>query len=187
MDIELKRRRFTVDEYHRMGEVGILPEDERVELIEGEILEMSPIGSRHAGIVNRLNDLFTLRLRGRAIVAVQNPISLGSKYSEPQPDLTLLRPRADYYADALPEPPDILLVVEVMDTSVKYDRRLKLPLYARAGISEVWLLDLNGERVEVCRRPALGGYRDLRTIPRDDSLAAAAFPEVVFTVADLLG
>jgi Uma2 family endonuclease len=136
MGIELKRRRFTVDEYRRMGEVGILDEDERVELIEGEIVEMSPIGRRHAGIVNRLNDLFTFRLRGRAIVAVQNPISLGSKYSEPQPDLTLLRPRADFYADSRPEPPDVLLVVEVMDTSVERDRQVKLPLYARAGVPE---------------------------------------------------
>ena len=187
MGVELKRRLFTVDEYHRMGEVGILGEDDRIELIEGEILEMSPIGSRHAGIVNRLTDVFTLRLRWRAIVAVQNPISLGSKYSEPQPDCTLLRPNADYYAGRLPEPPDILLVVEVMDTSVGYDRGLKLPLYARAGIPEVWLVDSNAERVNACHQPAPEGYHETLTFGRGDALSSAAFPGVVFTVADLIG
>src|SRR5438552_12280642 len=148
--VEVRRRRFTVEEYHRMAEAGILSEDDRVELIEGEIVQMSPIGPRHSACVDRLNALFTSRLRRRAIVRVQNPIVL-SRWTEPQPDLTLLRPRADFYAERHPGPADVLLAVEVAETSGVYDRGTKLALYARARIPEVWLVDVRGDRRRLVR------------------------------------
>src|ERR671938_544657 len=141
MSVQVAKRCFSVDEYYRMGEAGILTEDDRVELIEGEIIEMSPIGSRHAACVNRLNTLLGRHLRQTAIVSVQNPIRLDA-YSEPEPDVALLRPRADYYESGHPTPADALLIVEVADTSADYDRIIKLPLYAKAGIPEAWLVDL---------------------------------------------
>src|SRR2546426_2118990 len=141
MSITLEKRRFTVDEYHRMAEAGIFSEDESVELLEGEIVEMTPISSRHAACVNKLTRLFTRELGERVVVSVQNPVAL-TETSEPQPDLALLRPRADFYAAGHPGPEDVLLMVEVADTSATSDRAVKVPLYARAGIEEVWLIDL---------------------------------------------
>lgn len=178
-------RLFTVDEYHRMAEVGILTEDDRVELIEGEIVEMSPIGSRHVACVNRLTRLFTQEGGEGAIVSVQNPIRL-SEYSEPEPDLALLRPRLDFYAEALPGPEDTLLVVEVMETSAEYDRQKKLPLYAQAGIPEVWLVDLAAECIEVYRQPSPGGYEEVQRRCRGERLAPQAFPDVELTVDEIL-
>lgn len=186
MAIELKRRRFTVDDYYRMAEVGILTEDDRVELLDGEIVQMSPIGSDHAGHVKRLNALFTSRLGARVVVSVQDPVRLSS-HSEPQPDLTLLRPRADFYTRAHPQPDDVLLLIEVADTSVETDRRVKMPLYARAGLREVWLVDLTADRVEVYRKPAADGYRASRTLARGEGLSPQAFSELALGVDDLLG
>jgi Uma2 family endonuclease len=180
-----KTRRFTVDEYHRMGAAGILREDDRVELIEGEIVEMTPIGSRHAGQINRLNSLLAARLGSDAIVAVQNPVRL-SATSELQPDVALLRPRADFYRNAHPGPADVLLIIEVADTSIEADRRVKVPLYAKAGIAEVWLLDLTSNRVVVYRRPTPEGYEDERVLAPADSLAPQAFPDLLLTAAQLL-
>jgi len=158
MSVRLLRRRFTVDDYHRMVEAGILSDDDRVELIDGEIIEMVAIGSRHAACVDRLARLCSAGVRNRAIVRVQNPILL-SEHSEPQPDLALLRPRRDFYAAGHPGPQDILLVVEVADTSAETDREIKLPLYARAGIPEVWVVALAETHVEAHRKPSPGGYR----------------------------
>jgi Uma2 family endonuclease len=186
MAIALKRRRFTVDDYYRMAEVGILTEDDRVELLDGEIVEMSPIGSDHGGHVKRLTALFTSRLGARVIVSVQDPVRL-SRHSEPQPDVVLLRPRDDFYARSHPRPEDVLLLVEVADTSVDTDRRIKMPLYARAGIGEVWLLDLPAERVEIYREPAATGYRETRTLARGQGLSPQAFPDLALVVEDLLG
>lgn len=183
MAVPLLRRRFTVHEYHQMAEAGILTEDDRVELIEGEIVDMAPIGSQHAASVARLTVLFS-RVQGRGIVWVQNPIRLG-EHSEPQPDLTLLKPRADFYAKAHPGPEDVLLVVEVSDTSAEYDREVKLPLYAQAGIPEVWLVDLATEGVEVYRTPTPQGYREARQLRRDQRLAPQAFPTLDLAVDDL--
>src|ERR671918_1302076 len=152
MAVALRRRRFTLDEYHRMGETGILGEDDRVELIEGEIIEMSPIGSRHAATVARIHHVFSTRLASRAVVWSQNPLLLARHQSEPQPDVMLLAPRADFYAGRLPEPSDVRLLVEAADASVLYDRRTKLPLYARSGVAEAWLVDLQAGQVE--------GHRD---------------------------
>ena len=133
MSAQIERRYFTVSEYDRMIEAGILTKDDRVELIEGEIIKMAPINSRHAACVNRLNRLLNRKAGKVAIVSVQNPIHLG-EYSEPEPDLALLRPRDDFYAQSHPKPKDMLLAVEVADSSAAKDRNLKVPLFARAGI-----------------------------------------------------
>ena len=186
MSLQLLRRAFTVDEYHRMVQAGILQEDDRVELLEGEILEMAPIGSRHAACVDRLNQLFSNRVRKRAIVRVQNPIGMGER-SEPQPDLTLVRPRADFYSQSHPGPGDILLVVEVAETSVEVDRDLKIPLYARAGIAEVWLVDLSGESIEVFQSASPQGYQEVRRVRRGNRLAPRGLPDLDLAVHDLLG
>jgi Uma2 family endonuclease len=186
MAVQLLRRRFTVAEYHKMAEAGILSEDDRVELLEGEIVAMSPIGSRHAGLVNRLTRLFSQRAGDQVIVSVQNPIRLG-EHSEPHPDLALLRPRADFYASSHPGPEDVLLIVEVADTSAAVDREVKVPLYARWGVPEVWVVDLGGERVEVYRQPGVGGYEQRLTLARGDVVSPQAFSELRLAVADLLG
>jgi Uma2 family endonuclease len=185
MSLQLLRRAFTVEDYHRMVQAGILREDDRVELLEGEILEMAPIGSRHAGCVARLTALFA-RGQTKGIVWVQNPIHL-SERSEPQPDLTLVRPRGDFYSQSHPGPGDILLVVEVAETSVEVDRDLKVPLYARAGIAEVWLVDLSGESIEVFQRASPQGYQEVRRVRRGDRLAPRALPDLDLAVHDLLG
>jgi Uma2 family endonuclease len=180
------RRHFTVDEYYCMAKAGVLREDERVELLDGEILEMSPIGSRHAACVRGLTERFVLQLAGRAIVSTQNPVRLSSG-SEPEPDLALLRPRADGYAKSHPGPEDVLLIIEVSDTTLHYDRDTKLPFYAAAGIPEVWLWDLNGARVLVYREPRDGQYRRTSVIERGGVLSPEAFPDLELLVDDILG
>ena len=184
MSVPLVRRRFTVDEYHRMVQAGILSEDDRVELVEGEIVEMVPIGSRHAACVNRLNRLLS-RAGERAVLSVQNPIRL-SAHSEPQPDLALLLPRQDFYASAHPGPEDVLLVVEVSETSSGPDREAKIPLYARAGIREAWLIDLEGEVVEVYQRPSSDGYGEVRSFRRGERISPEAFPDLTLSVEEVL-
>ena len=150
MAVQVLRRRFTVKEYYRMVQAGILKEDDRVELIEGEIIEMAPIGRRHATCIRRVILIFSELVRGRAIVDVQNPIHLG-EYSEPQPDVVLLRLRPDLYLAGHPQPEDILLLIEVADTSVNYDRSVKGPLYAEAGIPEYWIVNPEDETVTVLK------------------------------------
>jgi Uma2 family endonuclease len=186
-EVALRRHRFTIQEYHRMGEAGIFDGDDRVELIEGDIVRMPPIGPVHASEVDRLTAMFTARLRDRAIVRVQNPLALPAQTSEPLPDVILLRPRPDFYRSGHPEPEDALLVVEVMDSSARYDRRVKLPLYARAGVLEVWLVDLSVASIEVYRDLAAHDYSERRVLSRGESLAIQAFPDIVFSVADLIG
>ena len=185
MSMQLLKRRFTVDEYHRMAEAGILSEDDRVELIDGEIVEMVPIGSRHAACVDRLTRLFTSQVGDQAIVRVQSPIRLGRR-SEPQPDIALLRPRADFYASAHPGPEDVLLVVEVAETSVEADREVKLSLYGRAGVLEAWLVDLSGEIIEVHRNPSPDGYRSVQQFTRGQTLSPQAFPDLGLLVERIL-
>lgn len=180
------RHRFTIDEYHRMGEAGIFHEDSRVELIEGDVLHMCPIGTRHTGGVNRLTALFTRRLGSRVVVSVQNPMILDD-FSEPQPDLTILAYRSDYYDSAHPRPADVLLAIEVADSSVAYDRRIKSNLYARKHIRELWILDIPGKALEVYRRPSVHGYREHLRLERGKRVALSAFPRTSFRVADVLG
>lgn len=186
MAMPLAHRRFTVDEYHRMAEAGILGEDDRVELLDGEIVVMTPIGARHASTVARLGERF-VRLAGMgATVWIQNPVRLG-RYAEPEPDLTLLNWREDFYAERLPEPTDVLLVVEVADSSQRTDRDQKIPLYARAGIPEAWLVDLPRDAIEVYRDPAAGAYRNVQTLGRDGILTILMLPGVTLATSEVLG
>ena len=186
MALELVRRRFTVGEYYQMAQAGILGEDDRVELIDGEIVEMSPIGRRHAGRVNRLTQLFVRRLGDAAVVSVQNPVRL-DEHNEPQPDVMLLRPRADFYEGSIPGPADVLLIVEVADTSAALDRRVKLPLYARSGVPEVWLVDLGKNTIRAHRDPTPGGYRTARTVRRGERIAPLALPDAELAAEEILG
>ncbi len=186
MAIQNPKRLISVDEYHQMADDGLFAHDERMELIEGEIVEMSPIKNPHATGVRRLVALFQQALGRRIIVDPQNPVRLGD-WSEPEPDVKLLAWRDDYYAAAAPAAEDVLLLVEVADSSAGYDRRVKAPLYARHGIREYWILDLPGKILEVHRRPGLDGYAEVRRLRRGDSVAPEALPDVVFAVSDLLG
>jgi Uma2 family endonuclease len=183
VDVEVARRLFTVEEYHRMAEAGILGADERVELIEGEIVHMAPIGPRHVGCVINVNQLFITRLGGRAVVSPQNPVVIPPR-SEPQPDLVLLRPRAVSYSQELPASRDVLLAVEVADTTVRFDRLVKARLYARAGIAEFWLCLAADGVVEVYRGPSPEGYADVMRHGPGHAVAPLAFPDVSFAVTD---
>lgn len=186
MAAEVLRRTFTVDEYHQMIEAGVLTEDDRVELLEGEIIKMTAMGSPHAACVDRLNRLFSKRIADEAIVRVQSPIQL-SEHSEPEPDVTLLKPRPDFYAASHPKPEDVLLVVEVAETSVGIDREKKVPAYSRAGVPETWLIDLAGEVIEVYSDPSAHGYREIRRLWPRDQVAPQAFPDLELAVDSLLG
>jgi len=183
IEVEIPRRRFTVDEYHRMAEVGIFHPDERVELIEGEIVQMSPIGPRHAGCVINATRLFITRLGDRAVVSPQNPVIIQPR-SEPQPDLLLLRPRAVSYSREHPTPEDVLLAVEVADTTVRFDRLVKARLYARAGIAEFWLFLTTDNLVEVYRAPGADGYTSMTEHGAGQTLSPLVFPDVAFSVTD---
>lgn len=186
MDVEIGKRRFDVDEYYRMAEAGILSPDDRVELIEGEIVTMSPIGSRHAAGVDRTARAFFSRVAPEAgIVRVQAPVRLSHR-TEPQPDISILRPRADFYAEAHPGPGDILLVVEVGDSSLEYDRHIKTRVYADAGIPEYWLVDIDGRRLTRFRDPQQGRYRDTTEHEAGETLAPGALQNCVINVGDLV-
>ncbi len=185
MSVELKRRPFTVGEYYQMADSGILTEGDRVELIEGEIVQMTPIGSRHAAYVDRLNELFAVQVRSRARLRVQGPVRL-DEFSEPEPDIALLKPRDDFYTRSHPGPGDVLLIVEVADASVRYDREVKIPLYAKAGIPEVWLVDLPKKTVEVYRNPAESGYEEIRISRKGDTLSPTALSELEIRVEEIL-
>lgn len=180
------RRRFSVDEFHRMAEAGILAREEHVELIEGELVMMSPMGSRHAAGVSRLSALLLPPLLGRALVRVQLPIRLDPR-TEPEPDLAVARPRPDHFASEHPGAVDLLLLIEVMETSAPFDRGEKLELYARHNIPEVWLVDLIGEAVEVYRNPSGGRYTEIRIAPRGQEVAPSAFPDLALAVDAILG
>ncbi|HZA40908.1 MAG TPA: Uma2 family endonuclease [Actinomycetota bacterium] len=186
MAVRPQTYRFTVEEYRRMAEAGILGEDERVELIEGEIVEMAPIGTRHAACVKLLNRLLAAAIPADVIVAIQDPVTLDA-HTEVQPDVALVRARDDFYASAHPGPEDVLLLVEVADTSATYDRSIKVPLYARAGGGELWLFDLSTDTVGVHRDPSPDGYRDVTQIDLGGRLVPAAVPQVELEVSAILG
>ena len=175
--------RFSVQEYNRMGEAGILGKDERVELIRGEVIVMTPIGIRHAGCLKQLIRIFA-RLGDRAVLSAQDPVQFED--SEPQPDFALLRARSDSYWKGHPGSADVLLIVEVSDSSQRYDREVKGPLYAENGLPEYWLVDLVAERIEVYRRPENGEYREALTLTRGDRIAPEAFPDFEVAVGDVL-
>src|SRR5688572_19380724 len=181
-----RRHRLTVADYYRMGEVGILAPDARVELIEGEIIDMAPIGSPHVSAVLQLDHLLQETVRGNALVLVQNPIVLGD-YSAPQPDLALLRPRADYYRSSLARPGNVLLIVEVALSSLRFDRDDKIPLYARHGIPEAWLVDLEAKRVVRYRNPQQGSYALTDEPDLGSPLPIAALSEARLDLSALFG
>ncbi|MBI1735450.1 MAG: Uma2 family endonuclease [Candidatus Rokubacteria bacterium] len=181
-EIDRARRLFTVDEYDRMGVAGVFGPEDRLELINGEIVEMSPIGPRHAACVASLTKVLVIKIGERGVVWAQNPVTV-PRHSKPQPDVAVLRARS--YRDGHPEPDDVFLLIEVAETSLAYDRGVKRDLYARAGIAEYWIVDTDAETVEVFRRPAAGGYGETRRMTRDDTIAPSAFPDVTIRVGDL--
>ncbi len=180
------RRPLTVAEYHRMGEVGILTERDRVELIEGQVIAMSPIGSQHSGTVNTLNRRLVLAVGDRGVVAVRNPVQLDD-LTEPEPDFAVLKPRADDYRLATPRADEVLLIIEVADTSLAYDRTVKRSLYARHGITEFWIVNLSAGEVEVCRAPSGDDYASVSRVGRAGVLEPELLPGVTIPVAALLG
>jgi Uma2 family endonuclease len=180
------RRPITVAEYHRMGEFGILTERDRVELIEGQLIVKSPIGSQHSGTVNWRSRRLVLAVGDSGVVAVQNPVQLDD-LTEPEPDFAVLKPRPDDYRLATPRADEVLLIVEVADSSLAYDRTVKRSLYARHGIPEFWIVNLSAGEVEVCRTPNGDDYASVSRVGRAGMLEPEQLPGVTIPVAALLG
>ena len=186
MAVAYERHRVKLDEYHRMVEAGVFGADTRLELIDGEIVDrVSPIYPPHASATSNLTTLLTLRLGDRAFIRCQSPVTLPND-SEPQPDIAVVSPEENQYWNRHPEVREIHLAVEVADSSLAQDQRIKIPLYARAEISEVWLVDLGNEVVRVYREPIDGEYTSVRIAQRGDSISVAAFPSEAFAVNDFL-
>lgn len=181
MSVQIARRHFNIAEYYRMAAAGVLLEDDRVELIEGEIVEMNPIGSRHAACVRRLTEILERQAGDHVIVWVQNPVQIND-YSEPLPDVALLKRRDDFYSQANPQPADVLLIIEVADSSVEYDREIKIPLYARAAIPEMWLVNLPKDTIEIYTQPLGETYREIRLLKRGESLTAKTIPTLALMI-----
>ncbi|WP_374688927.1 Uma2 family endonuclease [Promineifilum sp.] len=186
VEVEFTRRRFTVTEYLRMAEVGLLAEDDRVELLWGEIAEMSPINIAHTSTLNRLVWVLTNALGKQAIVSVQNPVQLSGE-SLPQPDIAVLRFREDFYSEHHAQPEDILLLIEVADTSLSYDRRVKGALYGSAGVPDYWIVNLSARQIEVYREPRPDGYRTITIYAPGEMLSPLAFADVALNVREILG
>lgn len=171
------RYRLSIDDYERLGEAGIFPPDSRVELIDGDLIDMPPIGTQHASTVNRLIRLLVLRVGDRAIVSPGNPVLL-PPWSMPQPDLMLLRPRRDEYSTRHPDAGDVLLAIEVGDSSIRFDLGKKARVYAADGIAEYWVVDVRARRLHVHRDPSGGSWNDVRTLDSPFSVAPLALPEL---------
>jgi Uma2 family endonuclease len=186
MSAPLRTHNFTVDEYHRMAEAGVFHEDDRVELIDGQVVQMTPIGPRHAFCVDRFTGRLSRLVGDSAIVRVQNPVMLGPR-AEVEPDLTLLRPPFERYREVHPGPADVMLAIEVADTSLEYDRSVKIPLYATAGIPEVWLVDLPADRIQVYRNPAKGSYDKVTSVSPGEALTPLLLTGARLSVTDVLG
>lgn len=186
MSLPISKYYFSATEFERMGEAGVFTKDARLELIEGEIIEMSPIGSRHIACVNFLNRFLNRTVGDIAVVSVQNPIRLND-FSQPQPDIALLRLRDDFYKDALTTPPDVLLIIEVADTTLAYDRQVKVPLYAKAGIEEVWIVNLPDEQIEVYAGLANGTYQTNVSYRRGEEARSHIIANLSVGVAEVLG
>ncbi|PYS53951.1 MAG: Uma2 family endonuclease [Acidobacteria bacterium] len=186
MRTETTKKLFTVDEYYKMVDVGILQEGDRTELIEGEIIQMSPMGSLHAAVVTGVNDVLVPLFKGKALLRPQLPLRL-NEFNEPQPDVVLLKPRQDCYSSRHPGSADVFLVMEISDSSLKYDRDVKLRIYAAARLPEVWIADLAGNVLLVYRDPSGKGYGTSLTFRRGDSLSCSRFPEIQLAVDELLG
>lgn len=185
--VRLTTRRWTVDEYDRMIEAGILTENDRVELLRGEIVDMSPIGGPHQSVVLRLNTLLAPIAPDRFLTSVQGAVRLASVDSEPEPDVALLVPRADFYSEKHPDSDDILLVIEVAQSSLERDRDIKIPLYAEAGIREAWLVDISNGVVQVFSNPTPDGYAECHEFARGTQLSPHLLPDIQLNVSDILG
>lgn len=185
MESWLPRHRITVDEYYHMAQVGLLAQDARVELIEGEIFDMAPIGSRHGATVSKLDYLISRAIGERAILRVQLPIRL-SRSSEPQPDLALVRPLKDFYASDHPTAADTLLVIEVSQTTLRYDQRIKMPLYARHGIPELWIIDLEHSQMHFFRSCDGEKYGDVSMTAEPGIIELAADSGIAVDLTGLL-
>ena len=178
---------FTAEDFAVMTDSGLFADDDRIELLRGEIFEMSPVGQRHAACVRRLTNLLARRLGESAVVDAQNPLRL-NELSQPQPDLVVLQPRDDFYADAHPGPEDVLVLIEVADSSLAYDRDLKIPLYARSAVPEVWLVDLEAQAVEIYRDPGPDGYRVNERITEPTAeLRSTNLPRLALRLEAVLG
>lgn len=182
MAIQVQKRLFTVEEYHKMAEVGILPE-RGVELINGEIIEMSPIGSKHAKIVKKLNNLLNKLLGDHFIISVQDPI-VASDLSEPEPDVAVLKYRSDFYENELPKGEDVLLAIEVADTTLSYDSKVKLPIYAASGIPECWIINLAKKEIQVYWETNGADYRFREKVQLEDTIQAKNVP-LTLTLAEI--
>ena len=185
MSAELQKWHFNVEQYYRLAEVGVLKPDDRVELIEGEIIRMSPIGSGHAACVRALSVAFNDLFGKTYLASIQSPVRLDD-FSEPEPDLALLRPRDDFYAERHPIPEDVFLIVEVADTTVLTDRNVKIPLYARFGIRESWLVNLPKKVIEVYSDPAGGSYRNQLKFEKGETLVSPTVPDLTLKVDDII-
>ena len=186
MAVEFTRRAFTIHDYARMRESGILTEDDRVELIDGEIRNMSPIGPHHAAIVTKVVTFLISQISDEAIISSQNPVRLND-YTEPQPDIAVLHYRDDYYAQALPTADDILLLIEVADTTLKYDREEKMPRYAQAGVPEAWIVNLAEQLVEQYTLPVKGQYTHLQKVLLGDTVTSLTLPVITLNTSLILG
>ena len=180
------RKLFTTTEYHRLRETGFFKEDDRVELLDGEIIAMSPIGPKHAGCVIRLITYLSRKVGRHALVNAQNPVWL-NEYSEPQPDIALLKPREDFYMNSHPTPEDTLVAIEVADSTLEGDRQIKLPKYAQAGVPEFWLVDLVNNRIEVHALPNEGVYQEIRIVLRHQNVVSRTLPQLKLKASDILG
>lgn len=178
------RYKLSVEDYHKLGDVGILTEDSRVELIEGELIEMVPIGGPHMAVVNRLTKLLVLAVGDLGVVSVQNPVRL-SLHSEPQPDFAILKPRAGDAVSAVPGPEDVLLLIEVADSTLTYDRGTKLALYAKFGIAESWIVNLQSRCIEVYREPTAQGYTKRIEFQGEAQVSPWALPTMSITAAEV--
>jgi Uma2 family endonuclease len=179
-----KRHIINVDEYYRMAEVGLLAPDARVELIEGEVIDMAPIGSTHAGIVNFLMRTLDRSVGERAVITVQQPVRL-DLHSEPQPDVAVLKARSDLYRKSHPTASDVLLLIEVSDTTLRFDLGAKLALYARQAVPEVWVVDVAGKQVHRMREPTGDSYQSISILNISDSIEVAAFPDIKIALGEL--
>ena len=169
-----------------MVATGVLTKYDRIELIEGEMLDMAPIGTKHSAITSRLHELFVLALSRSSTIVSGGPVNLG-EFSEPQPDLMLLKRRADFYSGKIPEAADVLLLIEVSDTSLTFDQGAKLSLYARYGVAEYWVIDVEGRRIVTYWGPSADGYARTLEDAGEDRVAPFAFPEFKILVGELFG
>lgn len=185
MSAQLEPRRFNVTEYYQMAEAGILTPDDRVELIDGRVIKMSPIGSKHAACVKRLDDLLHQKFGSKGI-SVQSPVRLND-YSEPEPDVALVKGRDDYYETQHPTPIDTLLIIEVADTTLLTDRNIKIPLYARAEVPEVWLVNLPAQTIEIFSNPCAGAYLNCNEFGRGEIATSDTLRDFSLPVNEILG